>query len=349
MLIEVGFQLSFLAVLGIILFYGPMLRLWVPQSRVLAHLWSLAVVSLAAQVLTTPLALHLFKAFPVWFLPANLVVVFVAGIAVWGSVALLVLFRIPYLGGLIGYCLSLLLVVVDRVTVFFAELPGAYPAMRTTFTDMLLLYAIVLLVAAWAMWRWRPALHLSGVALVVLLVGWGHQARRQQDRVSFTVYDDRRALQVAMTVGRELTVLSTTPDSVSPWLVQKADRHGRALGMEMRRFIGDADLFGPRAKVVGQTYCGAGYWSAPGLDVRFHHGESGTPTLHRADILVLHDLRHLGAADLEVLATGAYHVVLAGGLPWKLRAFVQRWCAERAIPCHDVRDQGAFIAERKVV
>jgi len=48
------------------------------------------------------------------------------------------------------------------------------------------------------------------------------------------------------------------------------------------------------------------------------------------------------------MATGTKHVVLAGGLPWKLRAFVRKWCTARGIPCHDVRDHGAFVLERRI-
>lgn len=348
MLVEVGFLLSFLAVLGIILFYGPLLRLWMPGGRALAYCWSLVVVSLAAQVFTTPLSLYLFQAFPVWFLPANLVVVFVAGMAVWGSVALLAFFRIPLLGGLISFLLSLLLVVVDRVTTFFAELPGAYPAIRVTWWDMLLLYAMVVLLAIWSFWRWRPALGASGIALVMLLLGWGVQARQQQDRVTFTVYDDRKALQVSMVVGRELTVFTPDTSHLPPWLQQKVGRHIRARGVVRQGSIGPDELYGHVASTFGQTYCGGGSWSAPGIKVHFHHGGSEVVVRHAADVLVLHDLAYLGAADLEELAVGPGHVVLAGGLPWKLRRFVQRWCAERNIHCHDVRDQGAFIAERRV-
>lgn len=348
MLIEIGFQLSFLAVLGIILFYGPLLRLWVPGGRFVGYLWSLTAVSLAAQVLTTPLSLYLFKAFPVWFLPANLIVVYVAGIAVYGAVALLVLFRVPYLGPLITFLLSILLMVVDRVTVFFAELPGAYPAIRTTFMDMALLYAIAILLAVRLMWKWRPALRLSLAAIALLLTGWGYRAHQAQDHVSFTVYDDRQALQVAMTVGRELTVLSPTADSLSPWLAQKAERHARSLGVHGRHVIGKAELSGRVGTEQGGTLCGAGRWSAPGLDVHFHHGESGRPEAARSDVLVLHDLRYLSGSDLEMLATDTRQVVLAGGLPWELRSFVQGWCMERKIPCHDVRGQGAFVMDRQV-
>lgn len=345
MLVEIGFQLSFLAVLGIILFYAPILRLWVPNKAWVGHLWSLTVMSLAAQAITTPLSLYLFKAFPVWFLPANLIVVTAAGIAVYGAVALLVLFRIPFLGPAIVFLLTWLLLVVDKVTAWFASLPGAYPAIRATFLDMLLIYAVVLLVAVRWLWRWRPATRLALGGILLLLLGWGFQAHRAQDRISFTVYDDRRALQAAITVGRSITLLHANQD-LDPWLAAKAERHARATGTNVQHLIGTVDLMADSTIERGGTCAGGGRWVAPALDVLFH--TQGTPIDPggRSDVVVITDLRYLQEEDLAQLARSTQHMVLAGGLPWKLRTFVQRWCATNGVPCHDVRDQGAFFLER---
>lgn len=347
MIIEIGFQLSFLAVLGIILFYGPLQRLWIPDTWLVGQLWSLTVMSLAAQTLTTPLSLYLFQAFPVWFLPANLIVVTAAGIAVYGAVALLVLYRVPYLGPLLVFLLTLLLTIVDRVTAFFADLPFAYPAIRASFTDMMLLYAITALIAIRLMWHWRPALRLSLAAGVLVLASWGYRAHTAQDRVAFTVYDDRRMLQAGMVTGRDLTMLVPEGDSaLSPWLVQKAERHARALGLHRTHVIEQVGSDGPPTLITaGQTMFGSGRWIARGMDVYFHSGVDEVPVGLRTDVLVLHALRYLDENDLERLGSGAGHIVLAGGLPWKVRSFVQRWCGARNIPCHDVREHGAFILE----
>jgi competence protein ComEC len=347
MLIEIGFQLSFLAVLGIILFYGPLLRLWVPHHKFVGYIWSLIVMSLAAQALTTPLSLYLFKAFPVWFLPANLIVVTAAGVAVYGAVALLVLFRVPYLGGALVFLLTLLLLIVDKVTAFFAALPGAYPAIRASFADMILLYVITFLIAMRLMWGWRSAARWSLVASVLLLLSWGYRAHTAQDRITFTVYDDRRALQAAISVGRALTLLNES-DSLDAWLATKADRHVRVLGLDERSVIGKHELDGGLPVERGGTLCGRGRWSAPDFDVYFHGEKDEIPVGLRADVVVLSGLRYLNEEDLSQLATGTGHVVLAGGLPWKLRAFTQCWCDAHGIHCHDVREKGAFVLEKRV-
>lgn len=345
MLVEIGFQLSFLAVLGIILFYKPLFRAWMPHNAIVGHLWSLAALSLAAQTFTTPLSLYLFNAFPVWFLPANLIVVTAAGIAVYGAVALLVLFRVPVLGPLVVLLLTALLRIVDAVTNFFAGLPLAYPSIRVTLWDGLLLYALVLLVAIGLMWQWRSAWRYVLVVIVLILVGWGHRAQQAHERVTFSVYDDRHALQAAMRVGRELMVYAPDTSQGSDWVRMKVERHVRALGLTPRSLLGDDALRGAGVRTESGTILGGGLWSTPGLDVRFHTSSSATSVIIPSDVLVLHDIQFIEKDDLEVLTGSSGYIVLAGGLPWKLRAHVRKWCAERDIPCHDVTEQGAFQLE----
>ena len=71
---DVGFQLSFLAVLGMII-CAPLVNALLPvKSSILRFLRDILTVSIAAQILTTPLSLYYFGQFPTYFLIANLLV-----------------------------------------------------------------------------------------------------------------------------------------------------------------------------------------------------------------------------------------------------------------------------------
>ncbi len=349
MLIEIGFQLSFLAVLGIILFLGPIERLWVPNNKWIGHIWTLTAMSISAQLLTTPLSVYLFRAFPIWFLPANLFVVTAAAFAVYGAFGLLLLYRIPILGPLVVSLLAFLLMCVDRVTTFFAGLPGAYPALRINTVEMILLYLLVAFMSIWLMLKWRPAKLLSLSTVAVLLISWALHVHQKEDLVTFTVYDDRQALQASMSVGREHVVLGAAADTSNAWLDEKVDRHQRYAGFKRSAFSNDEVLFGSVVSREGNTLLGAGRWVAPHLVVRFldprtEHTTSKDPA---CDVLVIQGVHFITKEDLDGSASQAQQVVLAGGLKWRMREFVRRWCSERNIPCHDVRDQGAFIVERR--
>lgn len=85
---DIGFQLSYLAIIGIVYFQKLFDSWYSPENRWAKKLWELLSVSVAAQVLTLPLTMYYFGQIPLYFLLTNLIaipvsfVVMVLGIAV---------------------------------------------------------------------------------------------------------------------------------------------------------------------------------------------------------------------------------------------------------------------------
>jgi competence protein ComEC len=100
-LMDVGFQLSFLAVLGIVSLF-PVINSWVVSHGWINKIWSLAAVSLSAQLATFPLSLYYFHQFPNYFLLANLIVVPLATLGIYGSIILIILSEIKLLLAFVG-------------------------------------------------------------------------------------------------------------------------------------------------------------------------------------------------------------------------------------------------------
>jgi competence protein ComEC len=74
-LLDVGFQLSYLAVLGLIYFYPKFYHLLYVKNKLVDAVWSYVALSCAAQLATFPLAMFYFHQFPVYFLISNLFIV----------------------------------------------------------------------------------------------------------------------------------------------------------------------------------------------------------------------------------------------------------------------------------
>ncbi|PJJ59293.1 ComEC/Rec2 family competence protein [Hymenobacter chitinivorans] len=123
LLADVGFQLSFLAVLSIV-YLQPRIAAWVDfkdkaaarirpwQPRAVQQLWraggwlanwiwQATALSLAAQVATFPLGLFYFHQFPLSFLASNLVAVPISSLAVYVGLALLAVKGLVALAGLV--------------------------------------------------------------------------------------------------------------------------------------------------------------------------------------------------------------------------------------------------------
>lgn len=111
---EPGFQLSFMAVLGIVLLYEPVSSLVKSKYWLVNKVYSALSVSFVAQLFTAPLIIYYFHQLPVYFLLSNLVVVVLV------QFVLLMGVLVGFLGG--GY--SALIYFTEYVTILMNDFIG---------------------------------------------------------------------------------------------------------------------------------------------------------------------------------------------------------------------------------
>lgn len=75
LLFNPGFQLSYLATIGIIYFYPKLFNLVYTKNKILKYFWSLICVSLSAQLLTFPLVMLHFNTISTLFFISNIIIV----------------------------------------------------------------------------------------------------------------------------------------------------------------------------------------------------------------------------------------------------------------------------------
>ena len=95
---DMGFQLSYLAVLSLIVLYPKLTACWTPQNAIPKKLWELSNLSVSAQLGTAPLTIHLFHVFPNYFLLTNLIAVPFTSLLVYLGVAFLAFGSVPGVG-----------------------------------------------------------------------------------------------------------------------------------------------------------------------------------------------------------------------------------------------------------
>ena len=83
LIMDVGFQLSYLAVIGIV-YIQPKIYSWFEvKNWLLDQIWTITSVSIAAQIATFPLGLHYFHQFPNYFLLSNLIVIPISTVIIY--------------------------------------------------------------------------------------------------------------------------------------------------------------------------------------------------------------------------------------------------------------------------
>lgn len=127
LIFDVGFQLSNLAVLGILLFYVPINR-WVSVPRAFNWAWQIVSVSLAAQIIVAPILLFYFHGFSLAFLVSNLIAIpvttaiLVTGVAFFVAAAL----GLDVLVSPLAQVMDKLLQLMNHLALRIERLPFAY-------------------------------------------------------------------------------------------------------------------------------------------------------------------------------------------------------------------------------
>lgn len=122
---EIGFQLSYSAVLGIVCWLPYMERLFPTENPWLKKIYGWIGVSLVATLATLPLVLIYFGRFPTYFLLANLLVSGLAFPLVLTGFLTVLCAYIPGLNQLLGYLSTQLIDLLHMVAAGIAELPHA--------------------------------------------------------------------------------------------------------------------------------------------------------------------------------------------------------------------------------
>lgn len=92
---DVGFQLSYAAMAGIIFIFPHLRALWPENSRkgIMKRIWNSAALSISCQISTGPLVWVYFNSFPVNFLLTNLIAVPLTGIIIPAALAVTAAFH----------------------------------------------------------------------------------------------------------------------------------------------------------------------------------------------------------------------------------------------------------------
>lgn len=126
---DLGFQLSYVAVLGLVLAAKPVYDLIYIHNKLLDQVWKMCSVTLAAQLFTLPILLYHFHQFPVYFLFTNFICVPLSSLILICEIFLCVINFIGPIANLSGILISFLIRVMNTVVGFFNDLPFAtiYP------------------------------------------------------------------------------------------------------------------------------------------------------------------------------------------------------------------------------
>jgi competence protein ComEC len=223
---EVGFQLAYLAVAGLIIF-RPVVYNWLKfKNKIADRIWSVCSVSIAAQMVVFPLSAYYFHQFPVYFLVSNLLAVLPVTVIMYTGIIYLLLPQIPVISSSLGYILEQTILLMNKMLTAIERLPFvSINKIWITGIECLLLYAII--IALFYFFYDRKAWLLKTCLVCVLLLSISISLKKinAQQTNSVAFLSLRKHVGIVMKNGDKAIVISDLPDtdknykySIQPYL-----------------------------------------------------------------------------------------------------------------------------------
>lgn len=343
-LLDVGFQLSYLAVLGIVYFQPRIYKLWTIENWLGDAAWKLIAVSLAAQLTTFPITLFYFHQFPNYFWLSGLVAVPAASLILGGGLLLFLLDSLSFIPTYwLGRALDEIIYWTNASIYGVQKLPGGLIQgvwLQPSIT--LLLYAI-LIAGVVAVSRKNATWLLGALGLSVLVAGnYAFTEVQQLKNRTLTVYHINGHTIVDLFDGEQ--VISLQSDSIPPSDFQFATQNHRwALRIKT---IQTVNLDSIQHFQADNVLYEQGFVQFYDKRMAIYPPSSFNESLPQETIAVDYLLlRQNASVDIATLQERYQFstLIFDASNNWKTIKHWQEECEAAGIAFYDVREQGAFV------
>jgi len=242
LLADVGFELSYLSVAGLIIFQ-PTIYNWLDvQNRWLDKLWIACSASLAAQAATFALSVYYFHQFPVYFLVSNLFIAIPSVLIMYGSMLYLLVSATgwPLLIKPITFLFEQSILLMDHGLAFIARQPYAFASkLWITNAEQWLMFLLTILVFCLFYYKRSIFLHLALVCLLLFSVSFGWRKIETQRSSVLTFLNLKKHTGIVFRQGNKGVVLTDLADtdktfkySIQPYLDSSGIRQVNIIGLD---------------------------------------------------------------------------------------------------------------------
>lgn len=330
---DVGFQLSYAAVLSIIIFMRPIYNWFYIENKMLDLLWKLNAVTLAAQILTIPLSIYHFHQFPNFFLLTNFLAVPLSSAILLGEIFLCIISFIPAVALLTGKLIMLGIGLMNTYIERIERIPfSLWEGLQISLVQVILLLLFTGAGAYWLMEKSLAGLKLGVAALTtfIALRSWSFISANRQEKI--IVYNVPQKKAIDMIGGRDHFFVGDSDLVVNEFVHNFHLKPSRVLHRVKKNMpdhlLAHDNYFcfhGKHILLLDDSFSFSGQEIKPAIDLLVI---SKNPKIYIKKL----------AASLDIK-----QMVFDGSVPaWKL-PYWKKDCDSLGIPWHDVSMNGAFV------
>jgi competence protein ComEC len=334
---DVGFQLSYLAVIGIVALQQPIYRSVYIKNKWVQKIWQMMTVTIAAQIAAFPICIYYFHQFPNMFLFTNLLVVPLSTIILFGEIFLVAVAAFATLATYTGLLLTWLVNLMNRIILFFDSF--SFSLMDHIYANMYstwLLYGIVAFLSGWLLNKNKTLLRFSLFCLVAFAALHGFARIQLYQQKKLVVYNISKHKAVDFIVGNQHVFAG---DSVlnEEGLLQNFHLKPSRISMQVNEKVSQL----PALK--NHQF----YWQFYNKKIIFIDSSfifAPADSIIPIDLLLISNNPSIKIKDITKAVMPAIVVFDASNSLWKIDGW-KKECEELLLPSYSVSEQGAFILE----
>lgn len=333
-LFTIGFQLSFITVLSLIIFYPPLLTL-LPQaqlkgkSKVLAilnygstFLLNALAASIAAEILVAPLVAFYFHSFPPMFLIANILAsIAMTAVLILGMLLLLVA-KISLLAQALSSIIIFIAQIFHKWIAYLQQINlPAFKTIHLSPQNLVLLYLIILAFASFWLLKNKQSLWIGLFAMLGFSLQHLHKSLRISQQNGLVVYHQNGAALIEKYCGNTFEIING--DSEETFAQKNAH-----IGLNLQH---------KKSPKPQATYI------IKGQKIAVLRDEAILPNTFPVDILIVaYETQKVDVANLQKIFRPKKIVIGNNQKAYQIKDW-EAQCAGLEIALHNTKKDGAFL------
>ena len=327
-ILNVGFQLSYAALLSILYFYKKIYLLYISSNWLIDKFWQLSAVSIAAQIGTLPLTLFYFHQFPNYFLLSNFIAIPLATLIVYLGIATIAMAYIPSIQSILAKGLFITLKGLIVSLDWIADLPFALSqGWNISVLEVIMLYSIILLSMAAISFRKKLFIYLILLNFALLNLATLYKTIKSSYENELIVYYDKTITCLRFREGLNGKVFYS--DSIPAYLHQSITQASAHHGIVNQAFYPINENMITFTK--GEFSCAL-----------FQDKIPENICFNELDLVILAKFNKLELNNLFNQLKAETYVFDGTNNPYLYKEW-KRICEERCKSCFFIADEGAFI------
>jgi len=354
---EIGFWLSYLAVLGIISLYPHIYKaIYINKYKniflnIVDKIWALISVSLSAQIATLPITLYFFHSFPTYFLATNLIVIPLVPFVMYGGLVMITFSGVKIIFDYSAKFTDLVLNIINSALENIKALP--YSKIDGLYIDRLefVILLVAILFAILYINTKKIKFVYGFLIMLIVFTSYGIYAEQgSKNQKLFVVYNIRGYSAVNFIDGHDNIMISDVYGDKRP-INYAAGNFWLKLGLEKEKFI---DIEKLNKKFLFSTF-----WTINNpafffydnyikfYDVKIALIDKNFTALKTNKKLKINYILIRNNPKLkikELLKMYDFDLIIIDKSNSKYNSSHWKdYCKKHDIPCHDVRTKGAFV------